>query len=98
VYGPAEAKRSFDGRVGAVVVRNHSARPVQVRVYHPDGDGTYPEDTWTVRAGAEAALGNGFGNDWGLQVNASCVATLGTSARWSDGTFVVTWDGDKVVK
>jgi hypothetical protein len=98
LYRPAEAKRTFDGRVGAVVVRNKGARPIQVRVYHPDGDGTYPEGTWTVEAGSEADLGNGFGNDWGLQVDASCIATLGTSADWSNSTFVVTWDGDNVVK
>jgi hypothetical protein len=55
VYRPHLAKRTFDGRVGAVLLRNASPREMEVRVYHPDGLGD-PELRWQVAAGTVLAM------------------------------------------
>jgi hypothetical protein len=39
VYWPHLAKRTYDGRVGAVLLHNASPRQAEVKVYHPDGTG-----------------------------------------------------------
>jgi hypothetical protein len=79
VYRPRAAKRTFDGRVGAVLLRNAGPRSVEVRIYHPDGLGDV-ELRRQAPAGAELALQGAdssrlvLGNDWGIQVGQSCVA------------------------
>ena len=55
VYRPHIAKRTFDGRVGAVLLRNASSREVEVKLYHPDGFGD-AELRWPVAAGAVLAM------------------------------------------
>ena len=91
-YRPVEAKRTFDGRVGQIRVRNTTAGAVVVRVYHPDGDGSV-EQEWTVPPRAAADLGGGFGNDWGIQVDNSCVQTVGRASAWDHSTFALVWTG-----
>ena len=61
-----------------------------VAVFHPDGAG-WEEVRWTVPAGAVVDLGGGFGNDWGIRADTSCITTLGRVGRWSDGGFAVAW-------
>jgi hypothetical protein len=101
VYRPQLAKRTFDGRVGAALVFNAGARPVEVRVYHPDGAGDV-ERRWRVSAGRLLALSGddgvrlSLGNDWGVQVDDGCVRTLGQSAAWRPGEFALTWTGDSL--
>lgn len=101
VYRPHLAKRTFDGRVGAALLRNASSREVKVKVYHPDGLGD-PELRWRVAAGAVLAMQGAdgawlwLGNDWGIQVEQSCVATLGQAAEWAAGEFALRWEGDSL--
>jgi hypothetical protein len=101
-YRPHIAKQTFDGRVGAVLVRNASARAAEVKVFHPDGIGDV-ERSWTVPPGAVLALTGDdggrlpLGNDWGIQVQQACVATLGQAAEWRPGEFALRWDGDSVM-
>lgn len=101
VYRPHLAKRTFDGRVGAVLLRNTSLREVEVKVYHPDGAGDV-EMRWHVPARKVLAMqaGDGtrlaLGNDWGIQVDQSCVATLGQAAEWAAGEFSLRWEGDSL--
>ena len=78
------------------MVHNGTDRPVHLRIYHPDGDGTRPEQEWTLPAGADSLLGEGFGNDWGLRGDGACLSTVGALAHWSDGTFTLTWTGDSL--
>jgi hypothetical protein len=98
-YRPHLAKQTFDGRIGAVLVRNATPREVEVKVYHPDGLGEV-ELRRRIAPGAVLALeGNDgsrlpLGNDWGIQVEQSCVATLGQAAEWKPGEFSLRWDGD----
>ena len=95
-YDPVIAKRTFDGRVGRVIVYNDTERPVRLRIYHPDGAGSYPEQEWLLPAGADSLLGEHFGNDWGLQGEQACLSTVGALAHWADGTFTLTWTGDSL--
>ena len=101
VYRPQVAKRTFDGRVGAVLVLNAAARPVAIRVFHPDGSGDV-ERQWSVGAGQLLALDGddgvrlALGNDWGIRTEGSCVRTLGEAAAWSPGEFALTWTGDSL--
>ena len=101
VYRPHLAKRKFDGRVGAVLVYNGGARPVEVRVYHPDGVGDV-ERRWQVAPSRVLALAGDdgarlpLGNDWGIRIGDGCVRTLGEAARWSPGEFAITWTVDSV--
>ena len=101
VYRPSLAKRTFDGRVGAVLVHNAAASQAEVRVFHPDGTGDV-ERRWSVGAGKLLALDGddgvrlSLGNDWGIQVEGSCVRTLGEAAAWSRGEFALTWSGDSL--
>jgi hypothetical protein len=77
----------------------HSPREVEVKVHHPDGLG----DVELRRPGAAGTVlvlqdGDGarlaLGNDWGIQVEQSCVATLGQAAEWAPGEFSLRWEGD----
>ena len=101
LYRPHLAKRTFDGRVGSVLVRNAGPREVELKVYHPDGIGDV-ELRRRVRAGAVLALEGedgtrlALGNDWGVQVDGSCVATLGEAAEWAPGEFSLRWEGDSL--
>ncbi len=101
VYRPHLAKQTFDGRVGSVLLRNASRREVEVKVYHPDGSGDV-ELRRRVAAGAVLVLEDpegtrlALGNDWGIQVEHSCVATLGTAAEWAPGEFSLRWAGDSL--
>lgn len=101
VYRPQLAKQTFDGRVGAVLVRNASPRQVEVKVYHPDGLGDV-ELRRRLAPGAVLALEGDdgsrlpLGNDWGIQVEQSCVATLGQAAEWQPGEFSLRWEGDSL--
>jgi hypothetical protein len=101
VYRPHLAKRTFDGRVGSVLVRNAGPREVKVRLYHPDGTGDV-ERQWRAAAGTVLPLTGddgarlSVGNDWGIQVGRSCVATLGQAAEWQSGEFSMHWDGDSL--
>jgi hypothetical protein len=101
VYRPHLAKRTFDGRVGAVLLRNASPREVELKVYHPDAQG-HVELRRRLPAGAVLVLQDtdgarlALGNDWGIQVEQSCVATLGQAAEWAPGEFSLRWDGDSL--
>lgn len=101
IYRPHVAKRTFDGRVGSVLVRNGSDRTVEVKVYHPDGVGDV-ELRRDVPAGSVLALQGedgarlALGNDWGIQVDQSCISTLGQAAEWAPGEFFLQWDGDSL--
>jgi hypothetical protein len=101
LYRPHIAKRTFDGRVGAVLIRNAGARPMQVQVFHPDGLGD-PFQTWTVAPNVLQPLTDPdgqrlpLGNDWGIKVERSCVRTLGQAAEWNPGEFSLHWDGDSL--
>ncbi len=101
VYRPHRAKQSFDGRVGAVLLRNASSREVEVKLYHPDGLGDV-ELRRRVLSGAVLAVQDAegtrlaLGNDWGIQVEQSCVMTLGQAAAWAPGEFSLRWDGDSM--
>jgi hypothetical protein len=70
-----------------------------VKLYHPDGVGDV-ELRRRVTPGAVVALEGedgvrlALGNDWGIQVDRSCVATLGAVAEWAPGEFSIRWDGD----
>ena len=98
VYRPHLAKATFDGRVGTVLVHNVSRQEAAVKVYHPDGSGDF-ELVRRVAPGAVLALSGDdggrltLGNDWGIQVDQSCVATLGQAADWASGEFSLNWDG-----
>ena len=69
-----------------------------MKVYHPDGIGDV-ELRRRVAPGAVLALQDedgarlALGNDWGIQVDQSCVTTLGQSAEWAPGEFSLRWDG-----
>jgi len=101
VYRPSVAKQTFDGRVGAVLVRNAGPREVEVKVYHPDGLGDV-ELRRRVASGAVLALENAdgvrlaLGNDWGIQVEQSCMQTLGKAAEYRPGEFALSWEGDSL--
>ena len=95
-FDPVIAKRTFDGRVGRVIVYNDTERPVRLRIFHPDGDGSHPEQEWMLPAGADSLLGEGFGNDWGVRGDQACLSTVGALAHWGDGTFTLTWTGDSL--
>jgi hypothetical protein len=81
-----------------VLLHNTSPRDVVVKVYHPDGVGDVELERH-VAAGSLLVLEgeNGgrlaLGNDWGIQVDESCVATLGQAAVWTSGEFSLRWDG-----
>lgn len=101
IYRPHVAKRSFDGRVGSVLVQNGGDRAIEVKVYHPDGVGDV-ELRRRVPAGSMLALEDedgarlALGNDWGIQVDQSCISTLGRAAEWAPGEFSLHWDGDSL--
>ena len=101
MYRPHRAKRTFDGRVGAVLLRNATPREVEAKVYHPDGTGDV-ELRRRVAPGSVLVLEGddgvrlALGNDWGIQVDQSCVTTLGESAEWLSGEFSLRWDGDSL--
>jgi hypothetical protein len=101
IYRPHIAKRTFDGRVGSVLVQNRSGRAIEVKVYHPDGVGDV-ELRRRVPAGAVLALAGedgarlALGNDWGIQVDQSCISTLGQAAEWAPGEFSLQWEGDSL--
>ena len=101
VYRPHLAKRTFDGRVGSVLLRNSGPREVEVKVYHPDGVGDVEltrrvaPDSVLVLQGEEGVR-LALGNDWGIQVDGSCTVTLGASAAWAPGEFSLHWDGDSL--
>jgi uncharacterized membrane protein len=101
VYRPHLAKQTFDGRVGAVLLHNATSAHAELKVYHPDGVGDV-ELRRRVAPGAVLALaGNDggrltLGNDWGIQVDESCVATLGQAAAWTPGEFSLRWDGQRL--
>jgi hypothetical protein len=101
LYRPYLAKRTFDGRVGSVLVRNTGPREVELKVYHPDGIGDV-ELRRRVGAGAVLALQGedgarvALGNDWGVQIDGSCIATLGEAAEWAPGEFSLRWEGDSL--
>jgi hypothetical protein len=101
LYRPHLAKRTFDGRVGSVLVRNAGPREVEIKVYHPDGIGDV-ELRRRVPPGAVLALQGedgahlALGNDWGVQIDGSCIATLGEAAEWAPGEFSLRWEGDSV--
>ena len=101
VYRPHLAKQTFDGRVGTVLLRNASRQEVEVKIYHPDGLGDV-ELRRRVAAGAVLALQGAdrarlaLGNDWGIQAEHSCVATLGEAAQWAPGEFSLRWEGDSL--
>lgn len=100
-YRPSVARRTFDGRVGAVLVRNASSGTIEVLVFHPDGDGSV-ELGWQVAAGDVLPLQGpdgrrlALGSDWGIQIENSCVTTLGRAAEWRLGEFALRWEGDSV--
>ena len=87
--------RTSDGYI-CVIVYNDTERPVRLRIFHPDGDGSHPEQEWTLPAGADSLLGEGFGNDWGVRGDQACLSTVGVLAHWGDGTFTLTWTGDSL--
>ena len=101
VYRPHIAKSTFDGRVGSVLLRNGSAREIEVKVYHPDGMGE-AELRRRVSPGAVLVLEGpdggrlALGNDWGIQVEQSCVTTLGQSAQWAPGEFSLRWEEESL--
>jgi hypothetical protein len=101
LYRPHLAKRTFDGRVGSVLVRNAGSREVELKVYHPDGIGDV-EMRRRVGAGAVLALQGedgarlALGNDWGVQIDRSCISTLGEAAEWAPGEFSLRWEGDSL--
>ena len=101
VYRPHLAKRTFDGRVGSVLLRNASPGAVEVKFYHPDALGDV-ELRRRVPAGALLVLQGSdesrlaLGNDWGIQVEQSCVRTLGQAAAWAPGEFSLRWEGDSL--
>lgn len=100
-YRPSQAKPTFDGRVGQARVRNASSLPAQIKVFHPDGTGDIEMD-WMVKPGGSVVLTNPdgsialFGSDWGIQVNQSCVMTLGEAAAWQPYEYTLHWDGDSL--
>ncbi|HYC33352.1 MAG TPA: hypothetical protein VEB59_13760 [Gemmatimonadales bacterium] len=100
-YRPQEAKRTFDGRVGVVLVMNAGRKTAEVKAYHPDAGGNV-ERRWSVAPGKLLALDGddgarlSLGNDWGFQVDGSCVRTLGEAAAWNPGEFTLTWTGDSL--
>ena len=90
VYRPHIAKRTFDGRIGAVGLHNAASREAEVKVYHPDGPGdgklrrrVAPGEMLVLEGSDGARLA--LGNDWGIQVDRWCVATLGEAAAWAPG-------------
>jgi hypothetical protein len=101
VYRPHVAKRTFDGRVGAVLLHNAASREAEVKVYHPDGRGD-AELRRRIAPGSLLVLEGSdgtrlaLGNDWGIQVDRSCVVTLGEAAAWTPGEFSLRWDGDSL--
>ncbi|MCI0458993.1 MAG: hypothetical protein L0Z62_18705 [Gemmataceae bacterium] len=72
-----------------------------MKVYHPDGQGDV-ELRRRVAAGAVLVLQDAdgtrlaLGNEWGIQVEQSCVATLGQAAEWAPGEFSVRWERDSL--
>jgi hypothetical protein len=101
LYRPHLAKRTFDGRVGAVLLRNAGTREIEVKLYHPDGIGDVelrrrvPPGTTMALEGDEGVR-LALGNDWGIQVDHSCVTTLGQTGEWAPGEFPVRWDGGRL--
>jgi hypothetical protein len=101
LFHPERAKRTFDGRVGAVLLRNAAGREVELKAYHPDGTGDV-ELRRRVAPGSVLVLEGdegvrlALGNDWGIQVEQSCVQPLGESAEWVSGEFFLRWDGDSL--
>jgi hypothetical protein len=101
IYRPHLAKQTFDGRVGAVLLHNATSEDAEVKVYHPDGVGDV-ELRRRVGPGSVLALAGDagghltLGNDWGIQVDESCVATLGQAAAWMPGEFSLRWDGNSL--
>lgn len=101
VYRPHLAKRTFDGRAGAVLLHNATSRRVEVKVYHPDGVGDVELRRHLAPGSVLALAGDdgerlSLGNDWGIQVDESCVATLGEAAAWGTGEFSLRWDGHRL--
>lgn len=84
-----------------MLLRNASPREVEVKLYHPDGLGDV-ELRRRVLSGAVLAVQDAegtrlaLGNDWGIQVEQSCVMTLGQAAAWAPGEFSLRWDGDSM--
>jgi hypothetical protein len=88
-YDPVEAKATFDGRVGTVVVENATNRAVDVELYHPDGSGGV--EVSEVAGPGATELGAGIGNDWGIRIDDGCVATVGEASTWDGDRFVIRW-------
>jgi hypothetical protein len=85
---------AFKGRVGQIAFWNNSASRVTVKLYHPAAPetvfGTYlidPNANWYLSQLV-------FGDDWGIQVNGSCIHSVGSVSDWKffEGRYIhQTW-------
>lgn len=92
-YNPKKAKRLHDGRIAKIQIYNPSATKVDVKLYHPDGDGGVFA-SWSIGANKRTFLAQDGGNinigsDWGIQVEDSCVYIIKKAASYQDGVWTV---------
>ncbi|MBA3659702.1 MAG: hypothetical protein H0W67_08910 [Gemmatimonadales bacterium] len=95
-FRPALATRLFDGRVGSFTIRNATRHWIAVNLFDPGDEGAV---SIRGQAGPGAVLlpagpdgiPHVLGAGWGVQVNGSCVRTIGEAAEWTDGAFTLTW-------
>ena len=79
-YRPPES----DGRMGAMVYENLSDYTADVRLYRPEASGTIFR-SFEIEPHTARMLGDEpVGNDWGIQVDGSCVRFVQVASEWSE--------------
>jgi hypothetical protein len=87
--------KQFDGRVGKIFVKNTSAYPFKVTLWHPDSETIF--HSWVLKPISKEYLhvsgeAINIGNDWGMQIGSSRVRSVGDAADWVDNEWRVSPD------
>ncbi len=90
LVGPQQARKryvtkQFDGRVGKIFVKNTSAYPFKVTLWHPDSERVF--ESWVIKPTSKQYLSVSgeainIGNDWGIQIGDSLVRSVDEAGTW----------------
>lgn len=88
VNGGGATPCEFDGRQGAVSVKNDALYPIRVRLVHADTNNYYPDGKhfWELKPGETKTIIENVGNDWGVRIGSSKIKCVGNAGIWDHGT------------
>ncbi len=83
----------FDGRQGAVFVKNDALYPIRVRIIHADTNQYHPDvkHYWEIEPGKGETIINNVGSDWGIRIGSSKIKCVGNAGTWdkATSTFII---------